>query len=197
MGSGEGALSGDSYYGDGIYRSTDGGVTLDARVQPVHRAGRLRSSRSIPTNPNASLRSDVCGAAAAPGARRHRPKPPTACGSHRRRRALDPAQGHHRRIARRDRPGHGPAAAQGAVGLVLGRRDLPVDRRRQYLGQRAWATCPKGNFLEGGTRFSLGISHPAAAATATVYTGFDYFDSATSTTRARSTRPLTTALRGP
>ena len=27
MGSGEGALSGDSYYGDGIYRSTNGGVT--------------------------------------------------------------------------------------------------------------------------------------------------------------------------
>src|SRR3954453_10633649 len=27
MGSGEGALSGDSYYGDGFYRSTDGGLT--------------------------------------------------------------------------------------------------------------------------------------------------------------------------
>src|SRR3954453_8146571 len=27
MGSGEGALSGDSYYGDGIYRSADGGLT--------------------------------------------------------------------------------------------------------------------------------------------------------------------------
>jgi len=36
---------------------------------------------------------------------------------------------------------------------------------------------PTGNFLEGGTRFSLGISHPSASGAPTLYTGFDWFDS--------------------
>jgi uncharacterized repeat protein (TIGR01451 family) len=47
-------------------------------------------------------------------------------------------------------------------------------------GGLTWASAlgnlPAGNYLEGGTRFSLGISHPAGADHATVYTGFDYFD---------------------
>ena len=58
MGSGEGALSGDSYYGDGVYRSTDGGVTLAARVHAVHRPGGLRD-RGRSDQPAAPLRRDV------------------------------------------------------------------------------------------------------------------------------------------
>ena len=35
---------------------------------------------------------------------------------------------------------------------------------------------PAGNFAQGGTRFSLGISDPTAASSPTLYTGFDYYD---------------------
>ena len=51
---------------------------------------------------------------------------------------------------------------------------------RSTNGGHTWASAlgnlPAGNFLEGGTRFSLGLAHPAGSATTTVYTGFDYFD---------------------
>ena len=80
MGSGEGALSGDSYYGDGIYRSTDGGVTWTARLDPVHRPGRLRHRRRPDRTPTTSTprRSAVVAATTAPP-----PRPPrrTASGS--------------------------------------------------------------------------------------------------------------------
>ena len=37
---------------------------------------------------------------------------------------------------------------------------------------------PAGQFAAGATRFSLGLSHPAGAAAATLYVGFDYYDNA-------------------
>jgi len=51
-GSGEGALSGDSYYGDGVYKSTDGGVSW-ARVSGDQFNGQASSAIVVdPANPD-------------------------------------------------------------------------------------------------------------------------------------------------
>ena len=42
----------------------------------------------------------------------------------------------------------------------------------------AMGGLPAGNFARGLTRFNLAVSHPATTAHATLYTGFDYFDTA-------------------
>jgi len=67
-------------------------------------------------------------------------------------------------------------------------------------GGRTWSSSlgdlPKGNYADGATRFSLGISHPAGASSPTLYTGFDYVDSGTwsgfvgSTARAEVAWPV-------
>ena len=51
MGSGEGALSGDSYYGDGFYRSTDGGVTWK-HVSTLFTGQAVSAIAVDPTNAN-------------------------------------------------------------------------------------------------------------------------------------------------
>ena len=51
MGSGEGALSGDSYYGDGFYKSTDGGVTW-SHVSTLFTGQAVSAIAVDPTNPN-------------------------------------------------------------------------------------------------------------------------------------------------
>lgn len=118
MGSGEGALSGDSYYGNGVYRSSDGGVTW-SHVSAKF-AGQSVSDIVIdPANANHLFASTLRGRG---GARRT--TSPTAqpfgVGVHRRRCALDLAQGHDRRVPRRDRPHHGSAERAGVVGVLLG-----------------------------------------------------------------------------
>ena len=55
-----------------------------------------------------------------------------------------------------------PQNPQEPLGVVLGRRIY-----KSTDGGATWSSAlgnlPAGNFLEGGTRFSLGISHPAGA----------------------------------
>ena len=163
---------------------------LDARVDDCSPARPVTAIAVDPTNAEPPLRLD------GPRSRRRSTAPPRRPTQsvrrlrvQRRRRDLDAAQGHHQRAARRHRPGDGPAEPERPVRVVLGRRHLPVDRRRRDLDDGAWASLPAGNFLEGGTRFSLGISHPAGATHATLYTGLRLLRPArTSTTRARSTR---------
>ena len=176
MGSGEGALSGDSYYGDGVYRSTDGGVTWTHVSDPLHRAGRL-GHRRRPDERRTTCTPRPCAAAAATTAPPRRAAAATASRSRPTAGRPGPLRkGTTDELARSDRPRDGPAEPQGPLGLVLGRRHLPVRPTAARPGRRALGDLPAGNFLEGGTRFSLGISHPAGAANATVYTGFDYFD---------------------
>ncbi|HZE49863.1 MAG TPA: hypothetical protein VE074_09880, partial [Jatrophihabitantaceae bacterium] len=175
MGSGEGALSGDSYYGDGVYRSADGGLTWK------HVSGDLldgQASTDIvvdPANANHLYLSTVRGRGGA-------------------RRTTHPAQTPFGVWESKDGGAHW-TLRKGTTNEIHGATDLVADPQnfnvlwasfwgdgiyRSTDGGLTWASAlgnlPAGNFAEGGTRFSLGLSHPAGAAHATVYAGFDYFD---------------------
>ena len=80
MGSGEGALSGDSYYGDGIYRSKRRRPDLEARVAAVHRPGGHRH-RGRPAATPTTCTSPRSAVAAATTARPPRPTSSTGSGS--------------------------------------------------------------------------------------------------------------------
>ena len=175
MGSGEGALSGDSYYGDGVYRSKDGGVTWK-HVSTLF-TGQATSALAVdPTNPDHVYAATLRGRG-----------------------------GNHRTSAPSEQPygvweskdgGQNWNLLKGTRDELHGATDLVIDPQQpnrlwaSFWGDaiytsndsgRTWTSAlgnlPKGNFLEGGTRFSLGIAHPAGAANPTLYTGFDYFDS--------------------
>jgi uncharacterized repeat protein (TIGR01451 family) len=175
MGSGEGALSGDSYYGNGVYRSTDGGLTWK------HVSGDLfdgQASTDIvvdPANAGHLYLSTVRGRGGI-------------------RRTTHPARTPFGVWESKDGGAHW-TLRKGTTDELHGATDLVADPQdftvlwasfwgdgiyRSTDGGAHWASAlgnlPAGNFLEGGTRFSLGISHPHGAAHATVYTGFDYFD---------------------
>ncbi|HEY3713480.1 MAG TPA: hypothetical protein VGL39_03050 [Jatrophihabitantaceae bacterium] len=175
MGSGEGALSGDSYYGDGVYRSSDGGLTWK------HVSGDLldgQASTDIvvdPANANHLYLSTVRGRGGA-------------------RRTTHPTQTPFGVWESKDGGAHW-TLRKGTTNEIHGATDLVADPQnfkvlwasfwgdgiyRSTDGGLTWASAlgnlPAGNFAEGGTRFSLGLSHPAGAAHATVYAGFDYFD---------------------
>ncbi len=175
MGSGEGALSGDSYYGDGVYRSTDGGVSWK------HVSGDLfdgQASTDIvvdPANANHLYLSTVRGRGGI-------------------RRTTHPSQTPFGVWESTDGGAHW-TLRKGTTNELHGATDLVADPQNFHVlwasfwgdgiyrstnGGLTWSSAlgnlPAGNYLEGGTRFSLGISHPAGAAHATVYSGFDYFD---------------------
>jgi uncharacterized repeat protein (TIGR01451 family) len=175
LGSGEGALSGDSYYGDGVYRSNDGGVTWK-RVSGDQFNGQSTSSITVdPGNPDHLYMATLRGRGGI-------------------RRTTAPAETPFGVWESRDGGRHW-SLKKGTTDELHGATDLvmdPQNPRQLYAsfwgdgiyrttdGGATWASAlgdlPKGNFLEGGTRFALGLSHPAGAAHATIYTGFDYFD---------------------
>jgi uncharacterized repeat protein (TIGR01451 family) len=175
LGSGEGALSGDSYYGDGVYRSADGGVTW-RRVSGDQFNGQSTSSIVVdPANPDHLYMATLRGRG---GIRRTTAPTPTPFG------VWESRDG-----------GRHWSLKKGTTDELHGATDLvmdPVNPRVLYAsfwgegiykstnGGATWASAlgdlPKGNFEEGGTRFSLGLAHPAGAPNATLYTGFDYFD---------------------
>jgi uncharacterized repeat protein (TIGR01451 family) len=174
MGSGEGALSGDSYYGDGFYRSTDGGLTW----QHVSTLFTGQAVSAIAVDPNNAQH--VYAATLRGRGGNHRTSSPTSV-----------PYG----VYESTNGGTTWTLRKGTTNELHGATDLVMDPLHPATlfasfwgdgiykstdGGATWATSmtglPAGNFLEGGTRFALGISHPASAADATLYTGFDYFD---------------------
>jgi uncharacterized repeat protein (TIGR01451 family) len=174
MGSGEGALSGDSYYGDGFYRSGDGGVTWQ-HVSSLFTGQAVSAIAVDPTNPQHVYAATLRGRG----------------GNHRTTSPTDPAYG----VYESTDGGQTWTLRKGTTNELHGATDLVIDPQNANVlfasfwgdgiykstdGGHTWATSmtglPSGNFSEGGTRFSLGISHPAADANATLYTGFDWFD---------------------
>jgi uncharacterized repeat protein (TIGR01451 family) len=175
LGSGEGALSGDSYYGDGVYRSADGGLTWH-RVSSDQFNGQATSSIVVdPGNPDHLYMATLRGRG---GVRRTTAPAATPFG------VWESRDG-----------GRHWSLKKGTTDELHGATDLVMDPTNPRVlfasfwgdaiykstdGGAHWASAlgdlPQGNFLEGGTRFALGLSHPAGAANPTLYTGFDYFD---------------------
>jgi uncharacterized repeat protein (TIGR01451 family) len=174
-GSGEGALSGDSYYGDGVYKSTDGGVSW-ARVSGDQFNGQASSAIVVdPANPDHVYLATVRGRGGA-------------------RRTTHPTDAQFGVWESRD-GGRNWSLKKGTKDELHGATDLVMDPRNPRMlwasfwgdaiyrstdGGATWTSAlgnlPPGNFLEGGTRFALGLSHPNGAATPTIYTNYDYFD---------------------
>jgi uncharacterized repeat protein (TIGR01451 family) len=175
MGSGEGALSGDSYYGDGIWKSTDGGVTW-THVSSLF-TGQATSALAVdPTNPNHVYAATLRGRG----------------GNHRTTAPTEPDYG----VWESTDGGSNWTLKKGANHDQLhGATDIVMDPQnpknlwasfwgdaiyKSTDGGATWTTSlgnlPSGNYLEGGTRFALGLSHPAGQANPTIYTGFDWFD---------------------
>ena len=174
MGSGEGALSGDSYYGDGIYKSTDGGVTW-SHISTLFTGQSTAALVVDPTNANHVYAATLRGRGGL-----HRTTAPTT-----------PEYG----IYESTDGGVSWTLRKGTHDQLHGATDLVMDPQnpknlwasfwgdgmyKSTDGGLTWTSSlgnlPQGNFLEGATRFSLGISHPTGAANSTLYTGFDYFD---------------------
>jgi uncharacterized repeat protein (TIGR01451 family) len=174
MGSGEGSLAGDSYSGNGIYRSNDGGVTW-SHVSTTFTGQAVTSIVVDPASANHLYAATVRGRGGI-------------------RRVSAPSSKPYGVYESRD-GGASWTLRKGTTNELHGATDLVADPQNFKVlyasfwgdgiykstdGGATWASAlanlPAGNFLEGGTRFSLGISHPAGAAHATLYTGFDYFD---------------------
>ena len=174
MGSGEGALSGDSYYGDGVYRVHRRRGHVDPRLVPLHRAVHL-GPRRRPDEPEPR----VCATLRGRG------------GNHRTTAPTEPAYG----IWESTDGGANWTLRKGTHDELHGATDLVMDPQnpknlwasfwgdaiyKSTDGGVTWSSSlgnlPPGNYLEGGTRFALGLSHPAGQANPTIYTGFDWFD---------------------
>jgi uncharacterized repeat protein (TIGR01451 family) len=174
MGSGEGSLAGDSYYGDGIYRSTDGGMSW--RHVSTKFTGQSVSDIAVdPRDADVLYASTVRGRGGA-----HRTSAPT-----------DEKYG----VWGSTNGGRTWTLLKGTSNQIHGATDLVIDPHNprvlwaSFWGQgifrstnagRTWSSAmgdlPEGQYGAGGTRFSLGLSHPASDARATVYVGFDYYD---------------------
>jgi uncharacterized repeat protein (TIGR01451 family) len=174
MGSGEGALSGDSYYGDGVYKSVDGGVTW-SHVSGGFFQGASTSDVVVdPTNANHVYIATLRGRG---GIRRTTPPSSQPYG-----------------IWESTDGGVHWTLRKGTTNEFAGATDLVMDPLapnilwasfwgdgiyRSTNGGKSWSNAngslPKGQFAAGATRFSLGISH-LPGHDPVLYTGFDYFD---------------------
>ncbi len=174
MGSGEGSLAGDSYYGDGIYRSKNGGMSWK-HVSSTFTGQAVTDIAVDPHHANVLYASTVRGRGGS-----HRTSAPTdekygVWGSHNGGRTWTLLKGTKNQL-------------HGATDLVIDPQHPKVlwasfwgkgiyrSTNRGHSWTSAMGDLPDGKFNAGGTRFSLGLSHPASDARPTVYAGFDYYD---------------------
>ena len=145
MGSGEGALSGDSYYGDGFYRSTNGGVTWQ-HVSTLFSGQAVSDIAVDPTNPTAPVRRH--------GARPRR-QPPHL-------RAHQRAVRHLRVDQRRDHlavpQGRPPTSSHGATDLVMDPQN-PQNLWASFWGDGIYRST------NGGATWTSRAGRPARPAT--------------------------------
>ena len=174
-GTGEGAFSGDSYFGDGVLKSTDGGNTWAPVSQDKAFRG-VSMSRIIvdPNDANHVLAAVLRGRG---GARRTSPTEHSKFG------IWESTDGgvKWKRIQE--------------VKDSLGATDLEMDPQNSkilystFLGDaiykstdggkhwsKAMAGLPIADYVGAQTRFSIGISHAAPGGAGTLYAGFDWVD---------------------
>ena len=176
-GTGEGALSGDSYYGNGILKSTDGGFTW-SHVSGDFFVGVSISRLAVDPNDANHLYASVLRGRG--GARRVSPPIHSTYG------LWESKDG-----------GVSWTLLKAAPAISLGATDIRLDPQspktlyasfwgdaiyKSTNGGATWAPIMNGlpagaNYLAVPTRFSLGLSHPAGQS-AVLYTGFDWVDAA-------------------
>ena len=173
-GTGEGNLSGDSYFGLGVLKSTDGG-THWAPVGGDQFTGVAISKMAVdPKNANHVYLALIRGRG---GARRTTPTPSTPYG-----------------IYETKDGGATWSLLLGTKKELNGATDLVIDPQDANViyasfwgdaiykstdGGHHWKTAMNGfpagaDFVSLQTRFALGISHPTGTAHATLYTGFEW-----------------------
>ncbi|MFL5982280.1 MAG: hypothetical protein ACJ74R_11280, partial [Gaiellaceae bacterium] len=171
-GTGEGALSGDSYFGDGVLKSTDGGNTWTHVSGDYFRGVATTRIVVDPTNPNHVYAAVSRGRS---GARRTSPTIHSRFG-----------------VWESKNGGADWTLIQESTD-TLGATDLEIDPlNAQTLYSTFWGDAiykstnggatwskamnglPVADYAGNQTRFSISVSHPSAASPAVLYAGFDW-----------------------
>lgn len=177
-GTGEGSLAGDSYFGNGVIKSTDGGNTW-SQVSGDYFQG-VSISRIVvdPTNPSHVYAAVLRGRG---GARRTTPAVHSRFG-----------------IWESNDGGVNWTLLKEAKSESNGATDLEIDPRNPRIlyssfwgdaiykstdGGASWNPIMSGlpagaDYASTATRFSIAISHPSASSAAVLYAGFDWADAA-------------------
>ncbi len=174
-GTGEGALSGDSYFGNGILKSTDGGLNW------AHVSGDFFQAVSVsrlvidPTNASHLYAAVLRGRG---GARRTSPTVHSRFG------IWESTDGAASWTLLKEMP-----EANGATDLEMDPQNPQILYASFWAdaiykstnGGRTWSPImnglPAGNFAADATRFSISLSHPAGQSPV-LYVGFDWSDAA-------------------
>ncbi len=174
-GTGEGSLAGDSFFGNGVMKSTDGGVTW-ANVSGNTFRGVATSGIAVdPTNANHLY---IAVGRGRGGVRRVSPPNPTTFGI----------------FESKDGGAHWKLL-KGTTDMNHGATDIELDPQApnvlyaSFWGDAMYKSTDAGkhwspimaglpadaDYAAGASRFSIGLSHPAGHP-AVLYTGFDYVD---------------------
>ncbi|MDT7573196.1 MAG: hypothetical protein QOE05_3370 [Actinomycetota bacterium] len=177
LGTGEGALSGDSYFGNGIYRSNDAGATW-TQLGPTFVGSSISRITVDASNPNHLYATNIRGRG---GIRRTTP----------------PTNGAFFGVWESTNGGSSWVLRKGTQSTNGGGTDVEIDPTNgnvvyaTFWGDTVykstdhglhWATAatglPDADWAGGASRISIAISRPSAAQPAVLYAGTDWVDQA-------------------
>ncbi len=184
VGTGEGALSGDSYFGNGVLKSTDGGNTF-VKISASGYFTNVSFARKIAVNPNNPNVVYVGTLRGRGGSRRTSPPNFSPFGVYK---STDGGVNWTAALTVSAIP---PNYFAGVTDIVMDPQN-PNTLLVSILGQGisktvdggvTWYTAmtglPAGNYATAPTRVALGLSRPSAVVSATVYAGFEYYSGTT------------------